>query len=405
MLEMNRETPIRGSDSDTLVIVDDGARRRKRIAIIGAGLVALVAIIIAFMMLGGSKSDNAAGNAAAGSQLPTVSYVTPGRMAVARTISASGPLAARRDQPVGIAGSGGRVVRILVDAGSWVRAGQTLAIVDRSVQAQQAAQLAAQVDAARANAALAQSNYDRALSLEGRGFVSKAEIESKKATRDAAYAQVRVAQAQLAATRAEIGRLNVTAPTSGLVLDRNVELGQIVGPGSGALFRIAEGGEMEMRAQLAQQDIAAIHVGMPAQVTPVGSTRSLTGNVWQVSPIIDPQSRLGEVRISVPFDSSTRPGGYAEAKITAGSAAAPVLPQSAVLSDAKGNYVYVINGKDEVERRDITIGTVNETGVAISQGLGGQERVVLSAGPFLNPGQKVRPRREAESQALSSVAG
>lgn len=405
MLEMNRETPIRGSDSDTLVIVDDGARRRKRIAIIGAGLVALVAIIIAFMMLGGSKSDNAAGNAAAGSQLPTVSYVTPGRMAVARTISASGPLAARRDQPVGIAGSGGRVVRILVDAGSWVRAGQTLAVVDRSVQAQQAAQLAAQVDAARANAALAQSNYDRALSLEGRGFVSKAEIESKKATRDAAYAQVRVAQAQLAATRAEIGRLNVTAPTSGLVLDRNVELGQIVGPGSGALFRIAEGGEMEMRAQLAQQDIAAIHVGMPAQVTPVGSTRSLTGNVWQVSPIIDPQSRLGEVRISVPFDSSTRPGGYAEAKITAGSAAAPVLPQSAVLSDAKGNYVYVINGKDEVERRDITIGTVNETGVAISQGLGGQERVVLSAGPFLNPGQKVRPRREAESQALSSVAG
>ena len=82
-------------------------------------------------------------------------------------ITASGPLGAKRDQPVGIAGAGGRVVRVLVDAGSWVRAGQVLAIVDRSVQAQQAAQLAAQVEAARANAALAQNNYERAVVAPG----------------------------------------------------------------------------------------------------------------------------------------------------------------------------------------------------------------------------------------------
>ena len=52
-----------------------------------------------------------------------------------------------------------------------------------------------------------------------------------------------------------------------------------------------------------------------------------------------------------------RPGGFAEAKITAGTTTAPMLPQSAVLSDDKGNYVYVVNGKNEVERRDIKIGT------------------------------------------------
>jgi len=402
MLEMNRETPIRSSDSDTVIVVDDGARRRKRIAIAGAALIAVVALIIAMMMMGGNKEK--AGETAAGSgQLPTVSFVVPGRESVGRTVSASGPLAAKRDQPVGIAGQGGKVVRILVDAGSWVRTGQVLAVIDRSVQAQQAAQLAAQILAAKANADLAQSNYDRALALKDRGFVSTADLEAKKATRDAAVAQVKVAQAQLAETRAQIGQLNVTAPTSGLVLDRNVELGQIVSPGSGALFRIAEGGQMEMRAQLAQQDLSYVHVGMPVQVTPVGADHSIAGTVWQVAPIIDPQSRLGEVRISVPYDKSIRPGGYAEAKIIAGSSAAPVLPQSAVLSDDKGNYVYVINGKDEIERRAITIGSVSDAGVTIAQGLSGQERVVLSAGPFLNPGQKVHPRRESESQALSSV--
>ena len=90
-----------------------------------------------------------------------------------------------------------------------------------------------------------------------------------------------------------------------------------------------------------------------------------------------------------------KPGGFAEARITAGATTAPLLPQSAVLSDDKGNYVYIVNGKNEVERRNITIGSVSDSGVTIGAGLSGNEAVVLSAGPFLNPGQKINPRREA----------
>jgi HlyD family secretion protein len=390
---MNRETSIYSSDT---LVVTDRSRERRRWVIIGTSLAVLLVIIAAVMIgRGSTKSETAAGAGAGAGQVPTVTVVVPGRSQVGRTISASGPLAAKRDQPVGIAGSGGKVVRVLVDAGSWVRAGQVLAIVDRSVQAQQASQLAAQVEAARANAALAQSNYERAVALQGRGFVSKAEIDSKKATRDAAYAQVRVAQAQLAGTRAEIGRLNVTAPASGLILARNVEVGQIVGSGSGALFRLAEGGQMEMQAQLSQQDLAFVHTGMPATITPVGSDRSFSGTVWQVAPVIDPQSRLGSVRIAVPYDPALRPGGFAEVRITAGTTTAPMLPQSAVLSDERGNYVYIINARNLIERRDIKIGAVNEDGVTIAAGLSGNEAVVLSAGPFLNPGQKVNPSRQS----------
>jgi HlyD family secretion protein len=387
---MNRETSIRSSD--TLVVVDRSRRRRQLLIAAAVGLVLLVVVLA--VVLGRGASNKPAPTAGAG-QIPTVSVVVPGQTNVGREIVASGPLGAKRDQPVGIAGTGGRVIAVLADAGSWVRAGQTLAVVDRSVETQTAAQQAAQVAAAKANAALAQSDYDRAIALQGRGFVSKAEIDAKRAARDAAFAQVRVAQAQLAGTRAQIGRLNVVAPTAGLILARSVEVGQIVSPGSGALFRLAEGGQMEMRAQLSQQDLANIHVGMTAQVTPVGSDRSFTGNVWQVAPVIDPQSRLGDVRIAVPYGPAMRPGGFAEARITAGTTTAPELPQSAVLSDDKGNYVYIIDAKNVVERRNIKIGTVNDTGVTIASGLNGDEAVVLSAGPFLNPGQKVNPRREA----------
>ncbi len=401
MLEMNRETPIRNSDSETVVVVDDGSRRRKRMAIVGAGLIAVVALILALMMMGGKKEDTAAGGTASAAQVPTVSVAVPGHSSVARVITVSGALAAKRDQPIGIAGQGGRVTRVLVDAGSWVNAGQVLATVDRSVQAQQSAQQAAQIAAARAQAELAQNNYERALALVDRGFISKADLEAKKAARDAANAQVRVAEAQLGQTRAQIEQLNIRAPTSGLILQRNIEVGQIVSPGSGDLFRLALGGEMEMKAQVAQQDISAIHVGMPATVTPIGVSDSIAGTVWQVSPIIDPQSRQGEVRISVPYSQTIRPGGFAEAKITAGATSAPLLPQSAVLSDSKGNYVYVVNPKNEVERRDITIGNVDNRGVTIAEGLSGQEQVVLSAGPFLNPGQKVHPKLKSLEAALA----
>ncbi len=321
--------------------------------------------------------------------------IVPGRSQVAQIITASGALAARRDQPIGAAGQGGRVTAVLVDAGTWVREGQVLATVDRSVQVQTSAQLAAAVESARASAALAQNEYDRSAALVGNGFVSKADLDRKKAARDQANAQVRVAQAQLNATRAGIGLLDIRAPSAGLILQRNLEVGQVIGGGSQGLFRLARGGEMEMRAQLSQQDLAAIRVGMPASVTPIGDRSSVPGQVWQVAPVIDPQSRQGEVRIAIPYSPGIRPGGFAEARISAGATTAPLLPQSAVLSDNDGNYVYIVNAKNEVERRAVKVGSVDEGGATIVSGLTGQETVVLSAGPFLNPGQKINPKRQA----------
>ena len=396
MIGMNRETRFQGSD--TLIVVD--RRNRKRWII--AAVVAAIALVIAFAMFRGTddaaapaNTAGAAGGAGRGGQIPSVTIFVPGRSEVARTITASGALAARRDQPVGVAGEGGLVRAVLVDAGSWVRQGQVLATIDRSVQSQTAAQLGASIEVARADAALAQNEYDRSAALVARGFVSKADLDRKKAARDAANARIRVAQAQLGAVRAQIGRLDIRAPTSGLILSRSVEVGQIVSGGAGGLFRLARGGEMEMRAQLSQQDLAAMRVGLPASVTPLGSTTTIAGSIWQVSPVIDPQSRLGEVRIAIPYTASIRPGGFAEARIAAGSTTAPLLPQSAVLSDKDGNYVYIINARNQVERRGVKIGSVDSAGVTIVTGLSGQESVVLSAGPFLNVGQKVAPRRQS----------
>ena len=377
--------------------VDDGEARdrRKRLLIIGAVLVALAIAAFAFWKYRQSEAAAAteAATSAAGRQAPAVTVTVPGRQQAASIITASGTLAARREMPVGVAGEGGRVVDVLVEPGQWVGAGQVLARIDRAVQTQTAASLGAQIGVAQADARLAQANLDRAQALVSRGFISKADVDRLTATRDSAAARVRVAQAQLGETQARNNRLDIVAPAAGLVLTRSVEPGQVVGAGAGVLFRLARGGEMEMQARLGETDLARVSVGLPVDVTPVGATTAFKGQVWQLSPVIDPQTRQGIARVALSFDKALRPGGFATARIASGSSVVPLLPESAVQSDARGSYVLIVGRDNKVARRDVTVGEVNDAGVSITAGLTGQEAVVVSAGAFLNPGETVRPTR------------
>jgi len=365
---------------------DDRQAGRRRLIIIGAVVAALIVAALAYMVLGGKKA------APAKPPAPAVTVIVPGRTEAASVVTATGTLYAKREMPVGVAGEGGMVQTVLVEPGTWVRAGQTLAVIERSVQSQEANSLAASVRVAQADADLAQSELDRAKALVARGFISKADIDRKTASRDAAVARVAVARAQFGQARAQIGRLDVRSPAAGLVLARAVEPGQVGGPANGALFRVAKAGELEIRAQVAEQDLAQLKVGDTADVTPVGSSRSYVGTIWQMSPVIDPQTRQGTARIQLKYNPALRPGGFASASIRSGTISAPRLPESAVLHDSKGSYVYIVGSRGEVIRRDVNTGDVSDAGVVITSGIQGNEKVVRSAGAFLNPGDKVAPQ-------------
>jgi len=361
----------------------------RRMVVIGA-LIVLVLVGLWFINRMGEPHELGKD---AGVQMPSVTVLQPGRATVAGEIKTTGTLAARRELPVGVAGEGGRVERVLVEPGDWVAAGQVLAIIDRSVQVQEAAGLEAQIGVTQADARLTQANLERGLKLVDRGFISKADVDRLTATRDAAAARVRVAQAQLRETRARNSRLNIVAPAAGLVLDRQIEPAQIVSSGSGVLFRIAKGGEMELKADVTEESLLQISNGVRATVTPVGSARSYSGEVWQVSPVIDPQDRQGTVRIALSYAPELRPGGFASAVISAGAMIVPKLPESAILADEKGSYVYIVGKGDRVARRAVKTGPITADGIAVVEGITGSERVVLRAGAFLSPGEKVEPLR------------
>jgi HlyD family secretion protein len=387
---MNYETTMSGT-LDGGILDENRSRNRRRMTVALVVVAILVAIGAAYYFMGGGAAAPAAGEEKGG-QAQTVTVVAPGRDTVVRSINATGTLAARREIPVGVVGEGGAVSRVFVDAGDWVKQGQVLVSVDRSVQVQQAAALDAQIGVARADAQLAQNELDRALQLVERGFISKADVDRKTATRDAARARVNVAIAQLNETRARNARLDIRAPVSGFVLERNVETGQTVSAGSGVLFRLAQDGQMELQAALSEDDLALVSEGVPASVTPVGTDRQFNGTIWQVSPVINETSRQGIARISLPFDRALRPGGFASVEIKAGAMTAPVLPESAVQTSREGSYVYIVGKDNKVKRRPVKVGTTTANGLTIAEGLDGAERVVLYAGGFLNPDEVVKPK-------------
>ncbi len=390
---MNYETGF-ARETDGVALADtEFSRQARRPYLIAAAVVVVILAVaaLAFFLL---KPATTAGEDAAGDkQLPTVTVVVPGRQTVDRVISSTGNLAARREMPVGVAGEGGMVTQVLVEPGTWVQAGQVLATVDRRVQTEQGRSLAAQIGVADADARLAQANLERAQALVARGFISKADIDRLTSTRDAARARVAVARAQFAQQQASNSRLDIRSPAAGLVLERHVEPGQIVSSASGMLFRVAKDGELEMLARLGESDLALLNVGQRAGVTPIGGEQSFEGQIWQLSPVIDPQTRQGIARIALPYNKALRPGGFASGRIISGTASVPLLPESAIQSDTKGSYVYVVGAGNKIERRDVKVGDVSDAGVTILAGLSGNEAVVSSAGAFLNAGEKIIPQR------------
>jgi RND family efflux transporter MFP subunit len=331
--------------------------------------------------------------------VPLVSVMVPGVRPVSSQVMVTGTIEARHDLPIGDAGAAGRIDEVYVQVGDRVRKGQILAQIDDSVLVPQVNELVASLAKARAQAKLSAAEYRRALAIGPQGGLSVQNIEQTQAAASMDAANVKMVAAQLAQKRADLALTRVVAPVAGIVLTRNAEVGQVASPGGPALFTIEDAGKVELVGQVAEQDMASLRLGQPASVYLVGYSQPFPGHIWLLGATIDPQSRLGEVRIGLEPNSALRPGAFAHATIMVSRADRPVVPQTAVMTDSAGSYVFIVNRRNLVVRRPVRLGGVTASGVAIATGLSGRERVVTLAGGFLQSGEKVRVALNGQTQS------
>jgi HlyD family secretion protein len=355
--------------------------------------VAIGAIIVAVVVLFAMRLTQAFGVKSVVNKvpIPTVSVTEVGVSTMPTTVSIIGTIAARYDMPIGVEGDAGRVAAIYVEAGDHVKRGQVLARLNVSVLEPQVANLEAALEQARAEAELADAEYRRAQAVGASGALSAEETQRRKSAGLTAAAKVKVAAAQLAEAQARLARAAVRAPADGIILTRNVEVGQTATPGGEALFRLSERGEVELRGQVAEQDLPLLKVGQSVNVRLTGTTRVYEGHVRLLGAVIDPQTRMGMARVALTPDPNLRPGAFARADVTVSNADRAVLPQTAVLTDDKGSFVLIVNAQHKVERRAVRVSGMVQNGVTIAEGIGAKEQVVATAGAFLQEGELVNP--------------
>jgi HlyD family secretion protein len=323
--------------------------------------------------------------------VPTVSVTEVGISKVPTTVSIIGTVGARYDMPIGVEDAAGRVAAILVEAGDHVKRGQILARLNVSVLEPQVANLEAALEQARAEADLATAEYNRAEAVGASGALSVEETQRRKSTAATAAAKVKFAEAQLAESKAHLARADIRAPEDGIILTRNVEVGQTVLPGGDPLFRLSKGGEVEMKGQVAEQDLPLLSVGQLVNVKLTGTAKVYPGRIRLLGAVIDPATRLGMARIDLSPDPNLRPGAFARAEVTVSNAERAVLPQTAVLTDERGSYVLIVNAQNKVERRAVRVSGIVQSGVTIAEGVAGTDKVIATAGAFLQEGELVKP--------------
>jgi HlyD family secretion protein len=355
---------------------------------VGIGVVVALALAAGAWLLGRGHAA-AAATAKDAVEPPLITVVIPSRGEVSASVSLTGLISARNDMPIGNEGDAGRIAEVLVEPGDHVRQGQVLARLNPIAAQSMIDNMQASLEQERANAVMAKGEWERA-QQGGSDLFSKEENERRRMSATTAEAKVKAAEAQVADARNRLAHTIIRAPTDGIVLTRTAEVGQIAVPGSTVLFRLARDGQIEMRGQVAEQDVPHLKIGQEARVRLDGVSRSFTGTVWQIGAIIDSTTRQGTVRIALPAsDQDLRPGAFARAEIQVGSSLGVILPQTAVLSDERGNYVLIVGADSKLERRAVTVGGARSEGLLVSDGLAGTERVVAVAGAFLRTGEVV----------------
>lgn len=308
------------------------------------------------------------------------------------------------------------------DVGDRVEAGQVLATLSSSsleLQRSQAvaslaaaraaiAQAEAQIAEARANADEARRVNERTQALRAQGTQSQAAAETAAAAAasatarlavanqalEAARAQLALNEAQLANVELQLNRTQVVAPVAGEIVERNAQLGAIASAAGDALFVVVRDNALEVRADVAEQDVLRVAAGQAATINVVGLPEPLTGTVRLVEPAIDEATRNGRARVSIDRPEAVRQGLFADVQILVAEAESPAVPVTALGSDAEG--LFVMRVRDGlVERVAVTEGIRDGDRVGIARGLAAGDLVVTRAAAFVRPGDRINPVPDA----------
>ncbi|MCR5870048.1 MULTISPECIES: efflux RND transporter periplasmic adaptor subunit [unclassified Sphingomonas] len=271
---------------------------------------------------------------------------------------------------------GGRVVSLTRNLGQPVRHGDALAIIE----SREAASLRAEVEAARARAALAQSNLRREQRLFAERVSPEQDLIAARTAATEANIALRLAQQQLAATGGGAGALNriaMRSPISGQVIARPAVLGQTV-DANAELYRVADLSRITVAMSLQPADAGRVRPGTRVEITAAG--RRQQGSVTFVSPVLDETTRL--VRVIATLDNAQGVWRVGEpvtaAIILPSNGASGIAVPSTAIQTVENRTVVFVRTASGFRAVPVTIGRPDGDQVVVTSGLTGRERIATT---------------------------
>jgi membrane fusion protein (multidrug efflux system) len=362
--------------------------------------------------------------------LRRVTVVKPRLLSSERTLTLPGSVQPLEEAVI-YARASGYVRRWLVDIGAHVEANELLAEIDTPELDQELAQARAALAQAQANVLQAQANKgfantqnQRTGKLVEAGLSPQQDLDQTKSRTEVTEADLKVAEANVNAQRANIRRISdleafsrVTAPFAGTITERTIDRGSLVSAGGTAtpLFRLASTNIVRVFVQVPQDAAPSVVLNAPAElVIREFPNQKFEGTVARTAGALDQATRTLSTEVRVPnADGRLLSGMYAEVRISLPSARHVFeLPATALMSDAQGLRIGVVDASNRVHLRPIVLERDLGSTVHIASGIDGTERVVQLPGAELAEGQvvdavaaKVPPPSPSSSVALTGSLG
>ncbi len=373
----------------------------------GLMIIALVgAILLAYIIWSGIASRTQAGNALASETtqqaIPAVSVIAPKMMPGAQEIALPGGMQAFLDTPVW-ARSSGYVKAWYLDIGAHVKQGQLLAVIEAPEVDQQLTQARAQLQTAEANFRLSEVTAERYTNLFKTDSVAKQEVDNAVQDQAAKAADVSSAKANVARLEQLVAFENVTAPFSGVITARNIDVGGLVDQGANSpgkeLFHIASIDTLRTYVSVPEMYSQAAKPGVQAYLTlSEFPGRQFHGQVVRDANSIDASSRtlLVEVDVKNPT-GELLPGSFVSVHLKLPSKVPAVtVPSNTLLFRSEGlRVVRITDGKTELV--PVIMGRDFGDSVELVSGIKADDQVVVNPSDSVTSGQKVQIVKQGNS--------
>jgi RND family efflux transporter MFP subunit len=287
-------------------------------------------------------------------------------------------------------------------AGDRIARGTVLARVRIDDYRERVGQARARLAEGQASVVKARADLDRATSLFASQSLTRPDLDAAQAAFDGAAARLGGAKAEVELAESALRDCALVAPATGVLVDRKIEVGALVGTGSVG-FTLADVAAVKARFGVPDTIVGRTALGAPIGVTVDGvAGRTFTGRVTAVAPVADAQSRVFDVEVTIPnAEGALRPGMIGtvalgpDASAGAGSRGLPVVPLGAIVKPAGGqDYAVLIAergaGGDVARLRRIELGDVVGNSVTVTRGLALGDRIVVTGAGLLTDGDPVR---------------